>query len=346
MRMWQERKALCILVITAGLLLIAMLIWLLFLNKQLGDVKRFELDLDVRPPAGQGVNILLVGTDDPDWRYGDPPGTGRLFEALESPAWQPGQYRSDAIMVMHLNDDRDSAQLISIPRDSYVPIDSELAGESGRSKINAAFSWGGPELLTQTVEQVTRLRIDHVMVMDFTHFIEFTEAIGGVEIVSNSEVIIDREVMPPGRYHIEGENALVYVRAREGLPRGDFDRVQRQQNFVRATLDKMASTSVLANPVRLTRTVIELSEMVAVDESLTPGRMRSLALSARGLRPNQIRFVTIPHNGTDNVEGAGSIVRLDMAQTRELFAAVGKDHFESWYGDNEVEELGRPNQVN
>ena len=100
-----------------------------------------------------------------------------------------------------------------------------------------------------------------------------------------------------GEHHIEGEEALMYVRQRYGLARGDFDRVQRQQNFLRALMDKLAETSVLTDPLRVTRLAGQLSKLLAVDESLDNGALRSLGFSTRGLRAENIRFVTVPNQG-------------------------------------------------
>jgi len=332
--MWLDHRALTIIVGTALLLLVVFLLWLFYLNKQLDDIRRFPLDVDDRPARvpGDAVNILLLGADDPD-------GQGGLFEQLDSGEWEPGSFRSDAIMVLHLNADRSSAQLVSIPRDSYVPIEGH-----GRNKINAAFSFGGPSLMVDTVERLTNLYIDHTIVIDFSHFVEMTETIGGVDVTIPHPINDRGRVWEAGPHHLEGEDALWYVRTRYGLPRGDFDRVQRHQNFLRAVLDKMVSTSVLANPFRVTRLATDLSDLVAVDESLTSGRLRSLVLGSRGLRPSTMRFVTAPYVGTGMV-GEASVVNLDVPMVRSMFRAVAIDQFEVWYGDNQVEELPAADDV-
>lgn len=326
---FRRHRALTILLGLLVTLIVVMLVWLWYLNRQLGGIPTF--DADRKPiPAGEVRNILLVGVDDPAAR-------GDLFEMLESGEWEPGAFRSDAIMVLHINGDRGSAQMVSIPRDSYVPVEG-----MGTTKINASFSLGGPKLLTTTVEDLTGVRIDHVAIVDFGGFIGTSEAIGGVDVVVPETVTDPRNgrTLEPGPLHLEGENALEYVRARYGLPRGDFDRVQRQQNFLRATSKKLIKPSMLANPVRLTRLINSLDDLVAVDDTLTPSTIRNLAFQSRNLRPTMMRFVTVPYTGTPTIDGA-SVVTLDIATVREMFDAIDRDQFESWYADKSgvIDEL-------
>ena len=121
-------------------------------------------------------------------------------------------------MVVHIAVDPSEIELISIPRDSYVPVKGY-----GRTKINAAFSYGGPSLLARTVEDLVDLRIDHVAVLDLEGFRKITRRWRrhGAGAGTSPE-------------NLEGDAALEYVRERESLPNGDFDRIQRQQNVLRA----------------------------------------------------------------------------------------------------------------
>jgi LCP family protein required for cell wall assembly len=302
--------------------------WVLYLNSQLSGVPRFNIDLE-RPgrpaavaAAGDSKDILLVGVDD---------GLGTdLRDALAAEDWPKGVFRSDTIMVLHLADGPVEAQLISIPRDSYVPVRGY-----GRTKINAAFSYGGPSLLARTVEDLTALRIDHVAVVDLDGFREISEALGGVTV----------QVPGTGPATLAGAAALKYVRERESLPNGDFDRIQRQQNFLRAMLTKTVSGGALKNPVAITRLLGLVTSHLAVDAGFTNGAIRSLALESRGLRTRDIRFVTVPVLGTATIDGA-SVVRLDEVADRQMFAAVARGQFGSWYANNPVEELPSAADVN
>ena len=302
--------------------------WVLYLNSQLSGVPRFDVDLE-RPgrpvalaAAGTSTNILLAGVDD---------GLGtHLRDALAADDWPKGVFRSDTIMVLHLSGDPTEAQLISIPRDSYVPVKGY-----GRTKINAAFSYGGPSLLARTVEDLTDLRIDHVAVVDLDGFRKISEAMGGVTV----------QVPGTGPETLVGDAALEYVRERESLPDGDFDRIQRQQNFLRAVLIKTASSGTVSSPIAFARLVNTITSHLAVDATFTNSVIRSLALDSRGLEPRHIRFVTAPVRGTATIHGA-SVVRLDEAAVHQMFAAVARGQFETWYANNPVEELPRPSAVN
>ena len=271
--------------------------WVFYLNTKLDDIPRFDADLDRegRPTrvSGEALNILMVGVD--DGRGAD------LRQMLESGDWEPGSFRSDTVMVLHLDADREGAQIVSIPRDSYVPVPG-----LGRTKINAAFSAGGPSLLAETVEDLTGTFVDHITVVDWDGLVGIVDAIGGVEVQVPATVTDSKtgRTWQEGRQELDGEDALAYARQRYGLPGGDFDRVQRQQNLLRAMLAKTASAGVLGNPVRVTDLVGNLGQLLVVDDDLTAGAMRSLALSSRGLRVDDVRFATVPYTGTPTIDGA------------------------------------------
>jgi LCP family protein required for cell wall assembly len=244
--------------------------------------------------------------------------------------------RSDVIMVLHLSDDGSRAQFISIPRDSYV----EVPGH-GKTKVNAAFSLGGPSLLAQTVEQTTGLYITNMMVVDFQGFRGISDAIGGADVFVKEPITDPRTrtvAWTQGWHRIKGEEALNYVRTRYGLPRGDFDRVQRQQNFLRAVMQRTQTMSVLANPVAVTRLVRVLTSQVAVDSKFTNSRITSLAFDALQLRPGGISYATIPNKGSAMIDGA-SVVLLRQKEMRELFDAVARDRFQNYAKDHTVETL-------
>lgn len=315
-------------------LLLALLLWLLWLWLQIDGVTRFDIDPDNRPARvpGDQVNILVLGVDDLDYQRDVGPD---VYKMLESGEWQRGAFRSDTMMLLHLNADRDAAQVVSIPRDSYVDIPGE-----GRSKINAAFSWGGPELAVETVEQAFGVYVDHVVVVNFGGFADVTDILGGVDIAFAQDTTADSRgrIWPAGVHRLGGTDALFYVRQRYDLPRGDFDRIQRQQNYLRSLLNRAVDDGAALSPVRVTQLVGQLSDLVAVDSSLTNGKLRSLALSSRGLRSDDIRFVTIPNSGSATIDGA-SVVQLKLKQARQMFAELEQDNFESWYARNDIDEL-------
>jgi len=337
-RFVRRHKALSVIFVVALLLLAILIAWLIWLNHKLDDIERFPLDIGGSRPAkvGDAENILLIGVDDPE-------GQGGLFDDLASGDWTPGKFRSDAIMVLHISGDRKSAQLVSIPRDSFVDVPGR-----GRDKINASFSDGGPSELAEVVESLSDIHIDHAVVIDFQHLADMTTALGGIDVIVPESTTDPRNgyTWEKGPLHLEGDLAVWYVRQRYGMPRGDFDRIQRQQNVLRAMLDKTASAGTLANPLRVTRLVTSLASFVAVDDGFTSSEMRSLAISSRGIRPANMRFVTVPVTGTPTIDGA-SVVTLDLDETADLFNAVEKDQFEDWFQKNadDVDELPPAGQV-
>ncbi|MPZ62616.1 MAG: LytR family transcriptional regulator [Propionibacteriales bacterium] len=298
----------------------------LYYNIKLGEVDRIAaLGDDVHRPdkadgdAARALNILLFGTDN---------GNGSsIKEELADGEWAVGAHRSDTIMIMHITADRKSAYLVSIPRDSYVKIPGH-----GMDKINAAFSYGGPHLAQQTIERLTDVRMDHVAIIDWASFKDLTTALGGVE-VTVAETFTDTHndvTWEKGTHNIEGEKALQYVRTRYGLDEGDFDRIKRQQNFLRAMLHKMLSQGTVSDPIKLTRVLEVLTDNLTVDEEFSPGIMRDLALSLRGLRGGDVVYLTAPQAGYGETEDGQSIVKIDRKESKALFAGLRDDDIESY----------------
>src|SRR5690606_7878851 len=110
---------------------------------------------------------------------------------------------------------------------------------------------------------------------------------------------------------LEGEMALKYVRTRYGLQNGDFDRIKRQQNFLRALMKKMLDSGVTSNPVRLSKTVGALSRNITVDDSFSTDAIRGLALALRGVQTEDVRFLTMPTAGYGTDPKWGSVVLKD-----------------------------------
>jgi len=316
-----------------GVLVTGTLVFAFYLNAQLGQIDRLELgDIpDDRRPAqveGDAVNILLAGVDE---------GDGRSIAEIQEGGWDPGVLRTDTIMVLHLTADRQRAYVISIPRDSYV----RLHGDDGRSqemnKINAAFSLYGPTAYLSTVENLTNLRMDHLAVVDLAGFEDITNALGGVTLTIPGE----------GTQQLDGEESLKYVRTRYGLAGGDFDRIDRQQNFLRAMLGETLSAGTLTNPFTLTPTIKSVVGNLTVDEEFDTAEIRGLALSLRGLRTGDVTFLTAPFGSFGSTD-VGSIVRLDQAQSEELWQATANDRIGDYIEEYaaESEQLPKPGDVN
>ncbi len=252
---------------------------------------------------GDPVTFLLMGSDS---RAGTPEGHA------------PGA-RSDAIMIVRIAADRQHAQLISIPRDSWVDIPGY-----GMNKINASYAFGGPPLLIQTVEQLTGVRIDHFAAIDFDGLAEVTDALGGVEVVVAETTTNGGHTFEAGPNQLTGEDVRWYLGQRYGLPGGDFDRVKRQQQFLKAVMGKLISSETFGDLGRLDASLRAVGDSVAVDNGFGNAAMLSLAYSLRNLEQDQVDFFTAPVQGT-GMEGAASVVYLNDVQAESMWQYLRTD---------------------
>ncbi|NED99592.1 LCP family protein [Phytoactinopolyspora halotolerans] len=242
---------------------------------------------------------------------------------------QPGAARTDTIMMVHFPEGRDRGYVVSIPRDTYIDIPGH-----GPNKINAAYSFGGPALFVQTVEQLTDLRMDHLMLIDWTGFTGLTDAVGGVPMeFSETTILNDGSELPPGRHVLDGEQALEYVRVRKSLPNGDFDRVKRQQNFLRSLMNEVIANGRISSFGRVTDIADAVGDAVRVDENLSALDMARMAWSMRDLRAGDVTFLTVPTRGTGRA-GQQSIVNYDDALATELWTALAEDEMNAFLAEN------------
>jgi LCP family protein required for cell wall assembly len=251
------------------------------------------------------VNILVLGSDSRD----SSGGTAGLAATGQRP---------DAIMLVHVPADRESAVVVSIPRDSWVPIPGH-----GHAKINAAYAFGGPSLMIQTVEDLADVRIDHFVVTGFEQFVGMTDALGGVQIRVPEDIGDGKNVsFTAGVHQMTGEEALSYTRQRHGLVNGDFGRVQRQQNWMRAILGKVNNNR--SNVVTMTKFFETVSTSVATDDAFTMTAMQDLFESAREVSTNDVVFLTAPYEGTGRSADGQSIVVLDEDPFDQLMGSIAE----------------------
>lgn len=267
-----------------------------------------------RPKATQGRTILLAGLDD----RSQAPLTGT--DARKAP-----EGRADSVMLLRIPADHSSASLVSLPRDSWVPVP-----DHGYAKLNAAFALGGPRLLVQTVEKLTALHIDHLAFVDWSGFRALTDAVGGVEIFFPTELYDpDHKVrFPAGNQLLDGKKALAYVRQRYGLPRGDLDRMEHQQKFLKALFAKIQQGDTFSDPAKIKALIGLATKHVTVDEGFTNEELLSLALDGSKIGKN-VSFVTAPIDGFKTVAGQ-SVVMLDRKKVPPFFSALGKDQLASY----------------
>ena len=269
---------------------------------------------------GRDQNILLVGSDDRS--------TASEAELKELSTTRVSSNSTDTMMLVHVPADGRRATAVSFPRDSYV----EIPGY-GRHKLNSAYINGatdggrteadpdkGRQLLVQTISELSGLHIDHYVEVDLLGFYRITKAVGGVEVCLNrAQKEPDSGInLPAGRSTIEGKQALAFVRQRKGLPRGDLDRIVRQQYFLGATFRKVTSLGVLTNPIKLKRLLDAVGSSLRMDEDLDP---LQLARQVRGLAAGNVEFKTIPTAGTGSRDGQ-SVVLLDEEKLPGFFEAI------------------------
>ncbi|MHB1614212.1 MAG: LCP family protein [Actinomycetes bacterium] len=247
------------------------------------------------PAPGRGdraENILVIGSD-----TRSAPGDGQYGSGIQGA-------RSDTVILLHLSADRRRAELVSIPRDSWVAIPSCNLGASRFSsprveRFNAAYAIGGTACTIKTVEQLTQIRIDHFVVIDFHGFATMVDSLGGVEVclnqpITNKEAQID---LPAGRQVLDGSQALGYVRVRYIGDGSDLSRIVRQQAFLASLVTKVTSTGLLLNPVRLYQFLDAATRSVTTDPafaSLTS--LASLATSVRNVPRSNVTFLTVPNH--------------------------------------------------
>lgn len=322
--------------------------YLWWLNSLFENVEHVPAGITT-PPEKEGssgeknhpLNILLLGAD-----HGD---VGQsVAEDLADDKWTPFEHRSDTIMLVHIPADRDSVQLLSIPRDTWTKIDGYPA-PNHYAKINAAFSFGGPSLAVNTVQQLTGISVDHLAIIDWVGFKDLTTALGGVRVYIPHTFYDDSQktTWEQGWQELDGERALQYVRTRHGLTNGDFDRIKRQQNFMRSTMAKLLSNGTTSNPVTFGRVVKAITSNLTVDSSWDNGEIRSLAWSMRDIGTEEVQFVTAPLGRYDTTPDGESIVRLAKEQSEALFRAVRNDNI-SGYLDQypHADTLGSDKKVN
>jgi LCP family protein required for cell wall assembly len=298
---------------------IVLTVWLIFLVAVavLAYVRIDRVDATPsgdRPANGPGTNFLLVGSDSREGLTEE--------QSAQFGTGQAEGKRTDTILLLHVPGSGDAPPaLISFPRDSYVPIPGH-----GRNKINAAYSFGGPKLLTDTIEQVSGIHIDGYVEIGFGGFADIVNAVGGVdmcldEAMNDPMATLD---LPAGCQTLNGAQSLSFVRTRAG-GRGDLDRVARQQQFLGALAGEMVSPWTVLNPIRYTRTALSTSDALTVGEDTGPIDLTRFALGMRRATGPDGEKLTVPIEGTPTISGVGSVVDWDNDAAVALFKAIQND---------------------
>ncbi|GAA1773280.1 LCP family protein [Streptomonospora arabica] len=285
-----------------------------------GRLNRFDVfsglaDGD-RPQAGTtgALNFLVIGSDTRD-------GMDRS-EQNELGVGRAEGRRSDTMMLVHLDAEREHITVVGIPRDSWVDVPGH-----GENKINAAYSLGGPALAVRTVESATHVRIDHYVEVDFTGFVDMVDALGGIEVCL-PQPIEDPKAhleMAAGTHEVGGTEALAFARTRQTAG-GDLDRIERQQQVISAMLETALSTDTLSDPQRFGDFVDTALNSVTVDEGLDTAAINELAGQLRGVGLGDVTLTTVPVGRTDFWTPHGDVaVTWDQQAAAKMFARINAD---------------------
>ena len=285
--------------------------------------------IDKRPEKkSTAMNYLLVGSD-----------TREGLSKAELKALRVGSVataagkRSDTMLLVHISKARDKAVMISIPRDTFALI-PEHTSKSGKlipaaySKINSSFNWGGAPLLIQTIEEMTELKIDHYIEINFAGFARIVDSIGGVEVCTKKDINDPKShlILEAGVHTLNGIESLKYVRTREFDGLGDLGRMQRQQAFMSAVLRKATSAGVLLNPVTMASFINSSLSAVTTDSELKNSDLIALAKQMKSLSTSSVRTLTVPLSNLNYYSnGVTSAVLWDPVLAPQLWTRLRED---------------------
>jgi LCP family protein required for cell wall assembly len=274
------------------------------------------------------LNYLLLGSDARDTI----PGMGQ---------------RSDTIIVVHIPRSMDRAYLISVPRDLRVaiPADRSLHFRGSTEKINAAFNYGGGgtggfRLLSRTLTSLIGIRFDGAAIIDFDGFRRVVQLLGGVHmcIDETTRSIHTGTVYRKGCGLLKPWQALDYVRQRETLPGGDFDRQRHQQQFLKALFTEAEKQGIATNPIKLDKILRAVGSSLTVDTNGVP--LERLVLSLRSVKPSGLVGVRLP--SYPQMLGGTSFVLPYRSKVTALYRAIADDSLDRWVNANAtwVNKLG------
>ncbi len=287
------------------------------------SIKRVDVtSLGKQPPKfNNAENILLLGSDT---RTG---ANGRIGGHL-------GCNCSDTVMLLHISPGHHRVTVISVPRDTEVPILScapsdgatgQQAAPGQLEPINFTLSYGGPVCTWKTIDTVTHIHIDHFIQLDFTGFEKIIDDIGGVNVCLPFSVndSLSGLKLTAGRHHIRGSQALAFWRTREDLGFGsDLQRIQRDQYLMASLVQGIERSGLLNSPSKVLGVVKDAADAMTTDSTLDQSQMLQIATSLKGLSSQSVQFVTTPN--APYIQN-NQKVQLEQPQADELFHAIAHD---------------------
>jgi LCP family protein required for cell wall assembly len=221
------------------------------------------------------ISILLIGDD----HRSDEPGSN-----------------TDTMIVITINPKTKTTKMLSIPRDTRTElIDKKDPAKNTVDKINAAFATGGPEMLTDTVENFLNTPIDYLVEVNFQGFQDIVNAVGGIDVNNKYPFNLNGVTLKAGPQHLNGYQALQYARMRHQDPRGDFGRQERQHEVITKVVDKAKSMSTLVNYEKI---------LTALSNNITTNlTLDDMVLMAKSYKPATAKVENVPE-----VEGQGATI--------------------------------------
>ena len=320
-----------------------------------GKIRSFENGINHVSSASLGgggedgaIDILLVGLDSRTDAHGNPLSADELATLR---AGDDVSTNTDTIILVRIPNNGQSATAISIPRDSYV----EAPGDLGKTKINGVFGQvklekmkelveqqgedpavaepkateAGREALIQTVAKLTGVTVDHYAEIGLLGFALITDALGGVNVCLKDAVYepMSGADFPAGPQKLNGPQALSFVRQRHDLPRGDLDRVTRQQAVMAALAHQVISSQTLSSPATLNRLQDAVQRSVVLSEGWD---IMDFVQQMQKLAGGNVAFATIPVLQEDgwSDDGTQSVVRVDPTQVQDFVTGLLHDQAE------------------
>ncbi len=301
-----------------------------YLWYRLGQIKSVSCSTCAALAPGAAYNVLIVGSDS---RAGD---TGAAAKAFGSASAVGGQ-RSDTIKILHVDPAADSAEILSIPRDTYVSLSGMPSGTglATDNKINTAFN-SGPDPLIQTIENTFGIPINHFVVTSFDGVIDLVQAVGGITLNfpypvrdnddGNNNSGLD--ITHAGCQTLNGTMALALARSRyyeyEVRPgyweydgSGDLGRIQRQNVVIEAVIDKARSSSY--NPLKVNAFLSSIVHDITKDDGMSTSTLISLAQRYHAFSGSALKTLTLPTEGASS-SSAGDVEVVQEPAASEMIA--------------------------
>jgi LCP family protein required for cell wall assembly len=241
---------------------------------------------------------------------------------------------TDTIMVVHIAPGHHQVTVVSIPRDTMVPVyecdkgpgyTGQQANPAGAVQINSLLQIGGPTCLWKTVEQVTGIRIDHFIGIGLLGFVKVVNDLGGVNVCVpfNVNDSMSGLKLKAGEQHISGIQALAFWRTREDLGDGsDLERIQRDQFMSAQVVKGVLHSGLLSNPIKLLNVVSDAAASMTTDAGMSATDLVHIGQSFRDLSGQNVQFITAPNEPwTQNANR----IQLMQPQASEVFAAIARD---------------------